>query len=321
MPRETKRGGAYRKVYSTRDTSSQTRIKGVSRKGAYRKPVVKQFQNRRRPFVETKSREDYVIQHLNNPDATDPPSDAGLEPYYFTADRFRTIPDDNAVTMIPVHSFNRMSNGTQTYQMIGDNIFSKSLHMKLRFRFPQRDNLINTPFRLYVVHGWVTAPLTATQRTSPTETDMTMTDVQQHITNQVAEYFDQRVDEMRWQTREYNNIKILGYRRVKTPNDVQTPAPTGGTGAQGENGGTVPDTKMTISWPTNKKIHYTLGKALDNNQQSAVDTQNYYVNNQWTPWTAIYSPDFQALKDDPGGTQVPAVIQLNYNSIHHFTDS
>lgn len=316
-----KSGGSYKPVTYLSDKSTNTSgpMRRTTKKGAYKKNKVVAFQNRRRPFVETKQREDYVIQHLNNSAA--PPGSPGEEPYPFTADMYRTIPDDNAITNIPVHSFCRMVNGTRDYEMIGDNVFSKSLNMKLKFRFPQRDEMINTPFRMYVVHGWVTSPLSATQRTNPSATEVTQGDVDQHIVNQVAEYFDQKVDEMRWQTREYNNIKILGYRRIKVPDGVQTPLPTGGTGAQGENGGTVPDTRMSISWPTNKKIHYTLGTETQNGSETAVDIQNFYPNNQWLPWVVIYSPDWEALKTDPGGTQVPAQVQLNYNSIHHYSDS
>lgn len=308
----------------SKSASTQTgNMKKTTPAGAYAPAKKTAFAIRRKPFVETKQREDYVIQHLNNPqDVADPPTTPGLDPYFFTADRFRTIPLDNAITTVRLDSFNRMVQGLKDYEMIGDAIFSKSINLKLQFRFPQRDAIINMPYKLYVVTGWVTAPCSFTTRTTPTATDATQLDLHQYVDNQVAEYFDQRVDEMRWQTREYNNIKIESYRRVKPKLDsALAPPAAAAVTPTGYNAGTVPDVKMNFHWKTNRKIHYTLGTETNNASGSAVDIQNYYPNQQWLPFCVIYNPEFQAMEDDHGGTGDQGDIQIHSNSIHHYTDS
>lgn len=299
-------------------------VKKKTAAGAYKKGAVNQMVKRRAPMTESKLREDYVIQHLNNPTVTTrPPDSAGEEPYTFSADWFHNIPLDDAYTHVPLDSYTRMSNGTMDYQMIGDQVFSKSLKLKMKFRFLQRSSIMNLPFKLYVVHGWVTQPLGASQATTPASADVTKANLHTHIAEQTKEYFEERVDDMRFLKKEMRNIKIEGYRRIKPNYDGSlAPPPTAGATPTGHNAGTIPDVKVNLKWITNRKIRYTLGKPTQNATGNAVDVQNYYPNNQWLPFIIIYNPEFQKMKDDPGNDSPdPNLIKFNYNSIHEYTDS
>lgn len=318
-------GKMYQTKPSFRSDKGKKRGAYVTKKtarGAYSRPAVNQMVKRRAPMTETKTREDYVIQHLNNPAVTSrPPDSSGEEPYTFSADWFHTIPLDDAFTHIPLDSYTRMSNGTMDYQMIGDQVFSKSLKMKMKFRFLQRSSIMNLPFKLYVVHGWVTQPLGATQSTATASADVTKQILHNHVANQVKEYFEELVDDMRFLKKEMRNIKIEGYRRLKPNYDGSlAPPPAAAVSTTGHNAGTIPDIKLNLKWKTNRKIRYTLGKPTQTASGAAVDVQNFYPNNQWLPFVIIFNPEFKEMKDNPGN-DTANLIKFNYNSIHEYTDS
>ena len=147
--------------------------------------------------------------------------------------------------------------------MIGDNIFSRYLKAKVEFQLPSNDKIIRHPCDVYLIHGWVTVPLSKTLHTTPELYDLTRTQCNTHIKEQLEQYFNQRSDKIQYIPKRTNNIKILGYRKLKPKNNhnlggssgpIVNNLATGGaiiTGAGGP-----PLVNMTCNWTTKRKIFY-----------------------------------------------------------------
>ena len=110
--------------------STKRFMKKTTKKGAYKKATKQQTANRRRPFVETKTRVLSDVAYLNS----------DLNGNYSTAypDRlqFRDIPVDDAFTFsILPETFTRMNTGLTDNDMIGDDIYSRYVKSKFTFKF------------------------------------------------------------------------------------------------------------------------------------------------------------------------------------------
>ena len=190
-------------------------MKKVSEKGAYKKSVKQQTMRRRAPIVETKQRVSSDIAFLNGFPATGNSIGSHVNPL-----NWRILPVDDAFTNIPLRSFQRMSQGLDEYQCIGQSIYSKYLNFKFELRFPtgqdvslpttadptvtyQVENLvIEKPTRVYLICGWVTSPMNYPLDDSPSpslpkQSDAGPEALNAYIEQQLKPFFDDGVDKRR----------------------------------------------------------------------------------------------------------------------------
>ncbi len=356
----------------SRDTPAMSRarkarkqsMKKVSKKGAYNQKVKDQMILRRAPLVETKQRTHSQIAGLNgygvyvrDPDA----SALTVQPFLTEGSakqplNWRRILNDDAFTNIPLQSFLRNSRGLYDYQMIGDQLTSKWLNLRVEVRFPQgeiiykntalgsdttRNVMIQENYKLYMICGWVTAPLHA-----PTFDDsgdrrvvskITQADLSQHIVSQIKPYFDDNVDPLSFTPKQTTNIKIEKYVRIK-PNLTEA-IPTQGRehmGSQANNlltTGSIPNVMRTHTFKPNRKIRYDYGDQPDD-PGTEVDYENNFPNNSWLPFCVLYAPQFASLSQQERGTTDPvdrgtwastdrqsSHCFYRWNDQHNYTDS
>ena len=308
-------------------TTSSKVMKKTTKKGAYKKGKVKNWVNRRRPFVETKTRVLSEIYYLNAMPALAASGLANPTDYVpLIAGQTGSVVSTGIFSQLPLHNYNYMTqvgaqSGTdQSDRMNGNAVFAKWLNVKGKVRFPVDDDIARLPQNLEMIWGW-TAPINATANTSPEVGELTPIDVTAHVTAQVAEYFNAQVDELQFIPKRNNNLRILGRRKVR-PNinrTYQAPpgALLGSTGTQ-YTGGVVPDWKFNISFKIMKKIHYDSGGEVEYSSPNVNPKDRAYINNdQQIPFVIFYQPDEGILY--PGDEDKrPAVA---YNSILYFSDS
>ena len=118
-------------------------MKKVTPRGAYKRNVKDQMMIRRAPLVETKQRTHSIIAGLNGHgvyvrDTEGDPN--AVQPFLTEGDvkqplNWRRLLNDDAFTNIPLQSFLRNSRGLYDYQMIGDQLTSKWLNLRVEVRF------------------------------------------------------------------------------------------------------------------------------------------------------------------------------------------
>jgi hypothetical protein len=288
---------------------ARTRVGGAMKKttaaGAYKKSSKKFMMRRRLPFVETKSRtaEEMAIQVADEAVLADPVN-------------FQDVPNDDAITQMPLDSFNWMTQGLGEDQMIGLNVFSKYIKQKLQFKLPTGANAINFPCNLYLIHGWLRNPYARTSNTSPTAQSATYVQYNTDITQQLKEFFDEREDKLRFIPKTNNQIKILGYKKLKPnrnhsispPTQVYTQAsvPAGFNIAGAES-----IINVSLTWKVMRKVNYTPGVELTNKL-------GYFYNNAgWRPFTVLFNPEFAQWTTYP----TTGAIQVASNNCHWYSDS
>ncbi len=303
-------------VAPKKKSANSKNLKKTTAKGAYKKGAKKNFQKRRAPFVETKRRVHAQITGLNKstggvPSANYQDSIGGL-----------TIPNNDAFTLLNLASYYRQSHGFEERNTIGDNIYSKYLKLKLQIRFPEGENQIANPVKVYFITGWCTAPMNLTNNTSLTEGLATQTDLFAHITNQLKEYFDEREDFLRFREKTTSNVKILHWKQIKPSLNTAiaaVPALLSNADDSNRTVGAPPMVNRSFTWKTMKKMHLSEGKALTTgNDAPNPDTQNLYPNNQWLPFAIIYNPEFARMRNV---NNEDTEMTMAYNDIHYFTDS
>jgi len=153
--RNNRRGGGY--------------LKKTTQRGAYKKGAKRNFQRRRAPFIETKSKtcEDLVVQFPGLVDRTE----------------FRT--QDTAVVHMNPHTFTMWHRGMEENEVIGNSCYAKYLKMKVGIRFPQSAFLLNgqnkqipmTPQNYELIWGWVPNELGYTGNTNPKADEANINDI------------------------------------------------------------------------------------------------------------------------------------------------
>lgn len=209
--------------------------------------------------------------------------------------------------------------------MKGNQIFAKSLYVKIQLRLPQQDGLIDFPqCKMYLVHGWIRAPLRRTQKTTPTEDAVEPSDyMQAHIVQQIDEYFDSDQDRLQWKpnTPVDNAIDIVGYKRLHFNADksvIQPQMVYNGTAIQDT--GVIPDKELSLTWKLNRKLTYTKGALKDPEggaASNAINQRPYYINGQHLPFWMIYMPGGERLKFHEHADNR---IQIRFNERLDFTD-
>ena len=288
-------------------TAAQNNIRNRRKQklAAYRRVNKKKMVMRRAPIIETKSRTgEEMAAKVNDSLVLQNPT------------QFLNIPNDDSLTQFPLHSFNWMTQGLGEDEMIGLSVFSKYIKQKVQIKLPSGDAAINFPCNLYLVHGWIKSPYARTGSTNPTSSAATYTQFNSDVFAQLKDFFDEREDKLRYIPKTNNQIKILGYRKVR-PNrnhSISPPTqvfgtslvPTGFKTAGAEN-----IINMSCTWRTMRKTYYTPGPVISANQ-------GYFYNNAgWRPFCILYNPQFAEWTTYPNTGQ----IQVALNDCHWYSDS
>lgn len=307
-------------------------MKKVTKKGAYKKNVKNQMIVRRAPLVETKQRTSSIIAALNGHGVSLMPEDQdpnGTQNYLTDGDakqplNWRIVPNDDAFYNIPLDVFNRNSRGLKDYQMIGDTIMAKWLNTRVEIKFPageiinaspnvgsatSRNVMIQDNYKVYLIWGWVTAPLHAPLADPSGDrqpvSSVTQLDLDQHIESQLKPYFDDNVDPLSFTPKQTTNIKIEKYIRVK-PNTKEAiptqaiPLHQGGNAAEPmivPPTGSIPNAQRNHNFTINRKIRYDEGYPEE--AQGRVDYENNFPNNSWLPFCVLYTPNFAVANAVP----------------------
>lgn len=305
-------------------------LKKTTKRGAYKKNAKKNFGKRRRPFVETKTRESITVNMHNR---TPPAMGQTFDVNYPNILDFVNLPVDDAFTVLEPRSFTRMCQGVGEDKMIGESIFSRYIKQKVTFRYPGGADQIAFGHNMYLIHGWVTVPMGLTQIATNTWGDpsvlipsipsINQDSVKSYIAYQVKQHYNEREDKMRFIPKRTTNLKVLSYRKIRTDRNSQPSMPpaTGDAVSTAAMAGQLPDIHMSNTWKTGRKIHYVNGKevALTYPPDSGSDVEQWYPNYAWLPFTCIYNPDF--AKQLKVGGVTPAIIQVCHNDQHWYTDS
>lgn len=298
-------------------------LRKTSKKGAYKPARKSNFQKRRAPFVETKQQTDELLAAKNG-DITGALKDGIRNPVVPLELTNGTSMTPIEFNVLPVQTFYSMNQGLDTSDMIGTSVYSRYLQARLEFELPSgQSNTIQHPCNMYLVHGWITAPLNRTQHTTPAEGDQERDALIQYIKSHVEEHFNQRRDKLTWKPKRTNTVKILGYRKIKPKTNFNLGIdstmlnnPSGG-GIQTYAVGSKPLINMVCNWTTKRKVHYIKGF----NDTTAGAIENYYPNFSWLPFMLVYNPtagDFFNTTRYPLGDPK---LKVRYNCIHYYSDS
>lgn len=313
--------------------SNPKNLKKTTAKGAYRKGVKRNFQKRRQPFVETKNQTDAIVAAKAGNLTGDPVDGIRLTTQPLLIHYSEPNPDNPAqtdpkeLTIFPIQAFLNMNQGLQNSEMVGRAVYARYLKMKLEFQLPYGGNQIRHPCDMYLIHGFITQPLGLNEHTYPKALDFTRTQYKNHIDSHLRQYFNQRADKLDFIPKRTNNIKFLGYRKLKTqpksnlgPPPVMSATGDGYTSATFQQG-SHPLVNMTCTWPMKKKIYYTTGTS------TIAALPFMYPNWSWIPFVALYNPtahEFLSTVTYPGAapaTNNPPNMYVRYNSNFYFSDS
>lgn len=277
----------------------------------------KNFRKMRAKREETKRREHALIAIRNSLNGTG----VTFATNYPDTTKLTSLSSTLALSMLPVRSFYRMSKGTRPDQMVGTEIFSKSLYLKGTVKGLPANNSVES----YVYWGWIKDRLGYTDFTTPTVSNATRSDLEDFILNQLKQHFDEKKDEMRFRENKKDNIKILGVRKLVHPGDAAYQD----------------SVDFKCSWKTNRKIPYTrcyqpgvsedpwagnnysfvpANNSADNIDMTDVQNQTGELGgdigqnlplNSWLPFCFLYTPQYASIS--------PGTIQVQYNDIHYFT--
>jgi hypothetical protein len=321
MPVPTGRRFVKKRGVATQMKASMA-LQKTTKKGAYNKQRKKEFGKRRRPFVETKTREAITVNLHNS-------YGGEFDPNYPNVLEFANLPVDDAFTLLEPRSFTRMCQGIGEDKMIGESVYSRYVKQKVTFKYPGGAQQIAHAHNMYLISGWITTPMGLSDTEGnqwngsdiPSISQIDFNSLKSYIAYQVKQYYNEREDKMRFIPKETTSIKVESYRKIRAnrteitgllPND-------GGALSETASGGEIPHIHMSNTWTVNRKVHYSKGKAISAvPQQATNDTENWFPNHAWLPFTVIYNPDFENQKDIAGN---PAVIQLCYNDQHWYTDA
>lgn len=287
------------------------RARNVTRRGAYRKNQKKNFQRRRAPFVETKSKthEDLVIQFPGLNDRSN----------------WQTY-NTELVNMNP-ETFLMWKRGMEENEVIGNSCYAKFLKMKIGVRFPQ-GNFTTGPYQKAIpmfpqsyelIWGWVPNELGYTGNTTPTANTASINDIQNHINRRVTDYFNQQKDKLRFIPKQASTIRIVGRRKVRPDlrhSSTAPPLTTDATVGDDYAVGTIPDFRTSISWRMGKKLHLQPSTSL------YATTEGLYPNfGTWLPFACFVNWDYGLLPGAGGAETAAYCPAIQYNDCIWYSDS
>lgn len=284
-------------------------MKITTRKGAYNKNKKKNFQNRRAPFVETKSKthEDLVVQFPSLIDRTNW--------YTYDTEHAHLNPE----------TFFLWSRGMEENQVLGNSCYAKYLKMKIHIRFPQpsqgtsagNKQIPMMPQNYELVWGWIPNELNFTSKTDPKANEVTHEEINQFINHRVVDYFNEQKDKLRFIPKRASSIRITGRRKVRPDMRFMSTAPPqtiDATVGADYALGTIPDYFTSISWKMGKKLH------LVPSQNLVGSDEGLYPNfGTWLPFCTLINWEYEAL---PSGSETKTLCpSVQYNDCIWYTDS
>jgi len=263
-------------------------LKKTSARGAYALNRKKAINTRMRPMVETKKFKDSDLALIIT---ASPSADYGdyTDP--------RTIQDCEAsMTNISPMCCNFGFNGIDGATFLGDNRYHRLVTQKIKFNFPQGENIPITPQEAYLVHGWVLEPLNVSTITSGAIQPELVNPafLTQYITEQVKEYFNQREDELDWVPAGRTAIKVLGKKiiRPRTNTRSWSSANVGmGAGLDGypSDYAVIPSSPIyNLTWKINRKAQMYEGPSGGAQGPRPL----HFERGNWLPFSVVYQPLF-----------------------------
>jgi len=231
------------------------------------------------------------------------------------------LKDSSFSHFIPVSSFIRMNQGRETDQFIGDSVFSKYISMKLNFVFPSGANAIIKPYRIQVIHGWMTSPFALDPNGGSTFSSehVSRAQLDQIVAARCGGEFNQAVDRMNFRDKTKKIYRVEGKKWITVNRNAAINDTILSQGLTGHGG--PPNSFMQLNWKPMRKINLTY--STDSNSTATPDPF-HYCNEAWVPFVCVYTPDKDNLNNpEPPGTPTPAESQvlLQAMNCHWYTDS
>lgn len=293
------------------------------KKGAYRALNKGKMANKRRPFVETKRKDDTDIRAAGY--FTGGGSTATILP-----DRTDFNVYDTEHLMMDPLSYFLWSQGLGQSQHIGQAVNIKYTNMKIQVRFPQphvevvsgsyTDNQIvpDQPMNYELVWGWVPAPLQFTGATTPAVNTATLTQILNHVNHRVTDYFNARKDRLLFIPKKDSSIRIIGRKKVRPDLRHMSTLPSGARNDDNENIGTIPDYFTEISWNhKNRKLWLEQTGNLNGNS----DLIGMYPNFSWLPFCTLVNWNYDEINSSSVHGKKLESPSACWNSITYFSDS
>jgi hypothetical protein len=314
MSFESYRQNVFRSKPVGRRKKAPMRGKKVTRRGAYRKGQKKQFQMKRAPFVETKSktREDLVVQF---PGLTD-------------VSAFRT--SNSPHVHLNPDCFTMWKRGMEENECIGNSVYAKYLKMKIGIRFPQpafssggyTKIIPMTPQNYELIWGWVPNELGYTGHTTPVADQASIQDINSFINNRVVDYVNEQQDKMRFVPKQASTIRIVGRRKIRPDmrfHNTAPPTTVDSTMGSDYAVGTIPDRYTSISWRMGKKLHLQPSTQL---HDYGGPQEGLYPNfGTWLPFAVFVNWDYDTLPGAPGAATQAYCPAIQYNDAIWYSDS
>jgi hypothetical protein len=293
--------------------TSRGNMKKTTARGAYKNTKVSTMVKRNAPMKETKKRTQSAISTPSGSMPNGIPNGLTNSP----------VPVDSTYKIIIPWSACSYNQGVTDQDMIGTSLFSKYLKAKFEFTV---NTITSTgrdvpggngfPSEIYLIHGWCTAPLNATNNSTPNVLgQVDRVAFAKHVEEQVKEYYDGENDQLSFDSKRRTSIKILSKRKLRVDRNSQLSLPqqvASGTEATSYFAvGTLAPINMSHTWKTMKKVHYTPG--LTHPYMGQADTF-FYPNWSWIPFSLIYQPN--ALSQEASQN-----IEFQYDNCHWYTDS
>ena len=270
---------------------------------------------------------------------------------YDTLTQYRPTNQANAYTPLQLTPYAHMSQGLEEDQMVGRAVYGKYMHVKVHFSFPKGEHIPAKPYEVWLIHGWLKRSPNWTKKTTPPAELGDWWRFQEWINFQLEDYFNERVDKLRFIPKRSSNFKILRKQKI-VPNLTRQTGAVPGTLAAAVGGaayqtGMVPDVSARCSWNIQRKIHYEKGirqwntaadadgnptggatPAPGGNPPAQPDNLTglpdfYYPNaDMWVPFAVIYQPHFDNMNlHGQAGQTNDDVLNYRANSIMYYTDS
>lgn len=263
----------------------------------------RQLMNLRAPVTETKA---YTQKENDN-------DDSGAEELLLDPTR------SGQSIVCPCHY--GLKQGVRDWEIVGNEITQKYLKQKLSFQFPKGEDCIRKPYRIQVVHGFITRPAGFTQFDDTLASEISREQLSNRLTKLITKPWNEEEDYIDFRVKQKTFYKVIGKQWVKPNkqhNIAMLPQPHWQSGAPDEISGSIPDVNMTLSWPVfGKKMRLTYS---DDSESDETPQPFWYNNEAWFPFTVIYTPDPANVEGGIYATDAQKV-KVVYNTKMWFTDN
>lgn len=322
-----------------RHRKSRGTVKRVSRRGAYKPYVKRQFIKRSNPIAENKQVEatqisqsvgnkangvpilnDFSTPPVNSPTHPNAGDPTGAGGYAMNSSHWHFNPDS---CLYQVHGFD-------DHQMSGRSVYQRLCAAKFLIKWPQptmntginkygeegpalEDNISgiipSQPMSYKLYWGFVPVKMGLTGQTTPTANKVTAVQIEDFVNQRVTDYFNARRDRIQFIPKSTSTIKIIGSKTLAPRSDEsllgRLPTSIDPGYLEELHEGSIPDTLVKITWPINRKIHFepTTNLSGDNPGSSDNDTvTGFYKNHDYMPFAVVVSWNHDKLPVDTQAT-------------------